>query len=750
MEYLHKLTSLSLPQIICHYSWIWFSPASSNLEGVSSPGTPCRSPTSAFQPAYPSPLAARRPSHAKTSSQDGFSTLALSSLGHPSDKPVLQASDLDNRLNRVAGNGFDELPRDPRLQPRSRFVAFVKDTLRTTQVSISVLILALLYIRRLKLQHPQLKGHEGSEYRLCVTALMLANKFLDDHTYTNKTWSDISGISLKDVTKMEVEFWLGLQMRIHVSVQDYDKWMQTLDDLREQRAQAMRKRDRDQTRRKAAAAVAAAANASTLALQASSPRHASSLRNSFSFTSPAMMSWGETMAAALGGDHAPALYSASTPGPFYGLDGASSLSPDSHQSFSSTVATSVNNEQASCWSPQKAATGGSRHLSPHDAHVGRALSSASSSGWPAQAGTASRKRSRADSTNESAAAMAASASLDSDTRARKRLHLPSSASAISSDYHPGVVGQQYAPSHPMEPSPSTDAFAQQRPTSATSSSHQVSPQELQHYRSAFFQSQTPQRLLQSYSGPLTATYSSAWPSQDEPRPLSYWQLAAGSGYGNFTYHLPPPHPMPNGPSANSGAMGLRRGSLNLNLSLAPYSVSPVPGPQSSFGSSGLSAVMPTHSYSHQPQSALPLGQQSSKQSRLSSALPTATCPARLSPEAYGCTYGSQPGRSYSTAAYAGADDSRYAPEPWAPSTTSASTSKDGGYPSGCLHGNSRRESSSYSAAPPPEGSERRWMPFSNVPIGLHLQQAQQWQQLQQSSSSHQPWSTRYNDFQQTR
>ncbi|PWN27771.1 hypothetical protein BDZ90DRAFT_219850, partial [Jaminaea rosea] len=132
-----------------------------------------------------------------------------------------------------------------RLAPRDRFVNFVRDTLRTTQVSTSVLILALLYIRRLKLLHPRLRGQDGSEYRLCVTALMLGNKFLDDHTYTNKTWSDISGIPLKDVTKMEIEFWLGLQMRIHVTKAEYEEWQQALEDLYEQRRQALAKRARD-------------------------------------------------------------------------------------------------------------------------------------------------------------------------------------------------------------------------------------------------------------------------------------------------------------------------------------------------------------------------------------------------------------------------------------------------------------------------------------------------------------------------
>jgi len=37
-------------------------------------------------------------------------------------------------------------------------------------------LLALLFIYRLKMSTPQIKGREGSEYRLLIVALMLGNK----------------------------------------------------------------------------------------------------------------------------------------------------------------------------------------------------------------------------------------------------------------------------------------------------------------------------------------------------------------------------------------------------------------------------------------------------------------------------------------------------------------------------------------------------------------------------------------------
>lgn len=59
---------------------------------------------------------------------------------------------------------------------RSEFIKWTHDVLSTTQVSINVVILAMLFIYRLKIATPTVKGKAGSEYRLMTVALMLGNK----------------------------------------------------------------------------------------------------------------------------------------------------------------------------------------------------------------------------------------------------------------------------------------------------------------------------------------------------------------------------------------------------------------------------------------------------------------------------------------------------------------------------------------------------------------------------------------------
>ena len=61
-------------------------------------------------------------------------------------------------------------------QPRMAFRKWATTLLSTTQVSQNVILLALLFIYRLKTQNPQVRGKPGSEYRLLTVALMLGNK----------------------------------------------------------------------------------------------------------------------------------------------------------------------------------------------------------------------------------------------------------------------------------------------------------------------------------------------------------------------------------------------------------------------------------------------------------------------------------------------------------------------------------------------------------------------------------------------
>lgn len=112
--------------------------------------------------------------------------------------------------------------------PSTKFVMFCHEVLTTTQVSYSVVILALLFVSRLK-QKNAIKGSPGSEYRLAVTGLMLANKVLDDNTYTARTWSEVSSLELKPLVEGEAEFLKGLNWSLHVTEKEFRSFLKLLE-----------------------------------------------------------------------------------------------------------------------------------------------------------------------------------------------------------------------------------------------------------------------------------------------------------------------------------------------------------------------------------------------------------------------------------------------------------------------------------------------------------------------------------------
>ncbi|KAJ5677066.1 uncharacterized protein N7477_002699 [Penicillium maclennaniae] len=122
----------------------------------------------------------------------------------------------------------DQLPLVPSLVPEAiptvGFQKWVATILSTTQVSQNVILLALLFIYRLKKFNSGVKGKKGSEFRLMTVALMLGNKFLDDNTYTNKTWAEVSGIAVQEIHIMEVEFLSNIRYDLFASEAKWAQW----------------------------------------------------------------------------------------------------------------------------------------------------------------------------------------------------------------------------------------------------------------------------------------------------------------------------------------------------------------------------------------------------------------------------------------------------------------------------------------------------------------------------------------------
>ncbi|KAG8826103.1 hypothetical protein FRC19_009710 [Serendipita sp. 401] len=160
---------------------------------------------------------------------------------------------------------FDPTASAVQLQPQTHFIQFLNRVITQTQLSKTVLVLALHYLWLLK--RPVMAGaagsheaemgpvnapselavsqvHPGSQYTVSVVALMLANKFMDDNTYTNKSWAAICGVTLEKINTMEREFLLAINHALHVDVNRFMSWIRIMQSFFVQRQSRFESRNR--------------------------------------------------------------------------------------------------------------------------------------------------------------------------------------------------------------------------------------------------------------------------------------------------------------------------------------------------------------------------------------------------------------------------------------------------------------------------------------------------------------------------
>ncbi|KAJ9101178.1 hypothetical protein QFC21_003396 [Naganishia friedmannii] len=124
-------------------------------------------------------------------------------------------------------------PQAPTLQPEPAFRYYLQRLVTTTAVSQSVVVVALFYLykARARLQ-PQLIISDIVDkrygYSICAASLMLANKFLDDNTYTSRTWATLSGYTLWEINDCERGLVSALDFQLNISLPEYNDWWRFL------------------------------------------------------------------------------------------------------------------------------------------------------------------------------------------------------------------------------------------------------------------------------------------------------------------------------------------------------------------------------------------------------------------------------------------------------------------------------------------------------------------------------------------
>ena len=116
-------------------------------------------------------------------------------------------------------------------EPWEDLIMFVEKVLNQTRLPSSTVILAITYLsKRLSVESPYDDDPSApliptTHLRLYLTlSLLLANKFLDDNTFTNTSWSDITGFSRQELNVAERKWLNKLGYSLHVDPTEKKGW----------------------------------------------------------------------------------------------------------------------------------------------------------------------------------------------------------------------------------------------------------------------------------------------------------------------------------------------------------------------------------------------------------------------------------------------------------------------------------------------------------------------------------------------
>ncbi|KAH0532668.1 hypothetical protein TsFJ059_001328 [Trichoderma semiorbis] len=144
----------------------------------------------------------------------------------------------------------------PEASVTSPFRKFVSQILTSTRLPSTTILLGMNYLAKrinsMKSQGPY-KASEGQVWRFLTVSLLLGSKFLDDNTFQNRSWSEVSGIPVSELNTLEYDWLSAMNWRLYVNLdesKDYQAW---LDNWREW--QQMKKRRAAQASRERLAAL---------------------------------------------------------------------------------------------------------------------------------------------------------------------------------------------------------------------------------------------------------------------------------------------------------------------------------------------------------------------------------------------------------------------------------------------------------------------------------------------------------------
>ncbi|KAF2019564.1 hypothetical protein BU24DRAFT_122123 [Aaosphaeria arxii CBS 175.79] len=128
--------------------------------------------------------------------------------------------------------------------PPQSFRKWVHQVLCATRLPSATILLSMFYLaHRMPMLGSQPKS-DSQVYRLLTISLVLGSKFLDDNTFINRSWADVSGIPVTDLNKLETEWLVAIEFKLHRDPSETQGWQSWSDHWQEYQAHAAARSNR--------------------------------------------------------------------------------------------------------------------------------------------------------------------------------------------------------------------------------------------------------------------------------------------------------------------------------------------------------------------------------------------------------------------------------------------------------------------------------------------------------------------------
>jgi hypothetical protein len=104
------------------------------------------------------------------------------------------------------------------------FRKWVHQVLCATRLPSATILLSMFYLgKRMPMLYAEPKT-DTHLFRLLTIALVLGSKFLDDNTFINRSWSEVSGIRVDELNRLEMEWLNAIDYKLHRDPQEQQGW----------------------------------------------------------------------------------------------------------------------------------------------------------------------------------------------------------------------------------------------------------------------------------------------------------------------------------------------------------------------------------------------------------------------------------------------------------------------------------------------------------------------------------------------